>query len=147
MNPELVVSRLYHDVDIIEVAVSVWNGTFGGTVELYVAQDELEEVAEKLRGFPNSPVDQRDVSLGTFDPKLACGGASLRFFCIDRAGHVRLEVKLEGGHPLAKARQRVDLFANIDAASIDSFIPELVSLSRNNRQEAVLRFDGAVMRA
>lgn len=147
MRSELVISRLYHDVDIVEIAVTVWNGLFGGAVQLYVGQDELEKVANKLRGFPASLADEREISLGTFDPQYAGGGAFLHFFCVDRAGHAQLEVSLQSGHPLAQSRQRVELFAEIEPASIDSFIPELIALSRNDRKDATLRFAGAVIRA
>lgn len=89
MELALVIGKLYHDVDIVEVVITAWNGVFGGAVELYVGQGELERIAESLRGFPTSNKDVRELLLGTFDPKFAGGGASMGFFCLDRAGHIK----------------------------------------------------------
>ncbi len=137
---------LYQDQDIVEIAVTAWNGVFGGTVELYVGQGELEQTAKKPRGFPVSPSDTREITLGTFDSRVAGGGTLLRFFCVDMAGHARLELTLSSKHPLSKQAQRVELFADIDAASIDEFVPLLVPVSRDERTDATLHFADAVMR-
>ena len=137
---------LYQDRDIVEIAVNAWNGMFGGIVQVYVAHDELEGVANRLRGFPSSPADERNINLGTFDPKLAGGGASMRFFCTDRAGHAQLKLKLSGRNALASRPQSVELFANVEPASIDEFLPQLIALSRSTRNAAALRFADALNR-
>jgi hypothetical protein len=35
----------YHDFDVVELNVSAWNDSFGGSICLWVAQGELGEAA------------------------------------------------------------------------------------------------------
>ncbi len=84
---------LWHDEDIFNIRVSAWNGAFGGATELYAALGELGEIAKKLAGFPKNPADTRETALGAFGPEFAGGGASMRFYCVDMAGHAYLESK------------------------------------------------------
>ena len=98
---------IYKDNDLLELRVSAWNGAFGGTADVNMGIGELEATAAQLKGFPTHPADAREVMLGSFGPKTAGGGASVRFYCIDRAGHARLESKIESdpleGKPKCRA--------------------------------------------
>src|SRR6185312_7221671 len=85
----------YHDVDIVELRVSAWNGSFGGATRLYLAQGELADTATLLAGFPVDVKDKREVTLGAFGPDCAGGAMALRFFCRDRSGHCRLHITIE----------------------------------------------------
>ena len=68
---------IYDDNDVLEVRVSAWNGEFGGKADVYVAIGQLEETAEKLKGFPSDPSDRREFIFGDFGPKSAGGGVRM----------------------------------------------------------------------
>ena len=47
------VAYRYHDADVVQLNVSAWNGIFGGSTNLWVAQGELGERAEFLFHSPD----------------------------------------------------------------------------------------------
>jgi hypothetical protein len=147
MRCALAIEKLYHDLHLIEVGVTAWNGVFGGTAALYLNHDELEAAANSLRSFPVSFADRREVSLGTFDLNSAGGGAHLTFFCMDLANHTQLEITLQTDEGSGRPAQRVAMFANFDPASLDRFILQLIALSRDLHGAAVLEFSEPVNRA
>ena len=114
---------VWHDDDVVSVRVSASNGAFSGVADAYVGSDGLVLVAENLNGFPVSPSDRREVTVGAFGEGSAGGGVTLRFACTDGSGHARVEVILEGDqgsggdHP-----ETVHLFIPIEAAAVDRFV-------------------------
>jgi hypothetical protein len=64
----------YHDVDVGELRVSAWNGSFGGSTCVYVGQGDLADAATLLAGFPVSLEDKREVTFGAFGSDSAGGG-------------------------------------------------------------------------
>lgn len=77
----------HHDVEVVELTASAWNGSFGGSTYVWVAQGDLADAAKLLAGFPVSLEDKREVTFGAFGPKSAGGAMTLQFACIDGAGH------------------------------------------------------------
>ncbi len=140
MERSLVISYAYHDVDILELQVSAWNGCFGGTTKLYVGRSELGSIVEAMKGFPVDPGDKREIILGTFGAGVAGGAARLRFYCKDGAGHGMIEIQIEGDHSGRTVSESVTMNASIEAASIDSFLPELTLIGEQLSGSAVLRF-------
>ena len=67
----------YHDGDIVEITVSVWNGTFGGAANVYVEHEALSNAAGIIAGFPTSNNDHREVVLGAFGSEWAGGAVAL----------------------------------------------------------------------
>ena len=88
---------MWHDPHVVEILFRAWNGAFGGIAEIYVGLDDLTKMAEILRGFPANDSDIREVMLGTFDPKFADGGVSLRFFLTDRRGYAGEPCSVKAG--------------------------------------------------
>jgi hypothetical protein len=115
---------IYKAEDLIQVRVFAWNGTFGGTADVYVGIGRLEEIAAGLKGFPTSVADNRRITLGAFGPK-AAGGVEMRFYCADASGHTNVECKIESGSLSGKPVQSVALSLPIEAAAVDSFVSEL----------------------
>jgi hypothetical protein len=130
---------LYRDHDLVKVCVSAWNGTFGGTADVYLGANQLGEVARQLRGFPKNVSDNREVMLGTFGPESAGGGVSMRFFCIDRSGHAYVETKIESDRDAAGRVQSALLFVPIEAGALDAFVDELHTLDTEKTATAYLR--------
>lgn len=129
----------YHDVDMFQLSALAWNGEFGGTAKPYVAIGRLADAAAQLSGFPRDPSDTREVVLGAFGPKTAGGGICMRFFCIDSAGHARVEVKMESDRLSDERAQSVTLWLAVEAAAIDHFVDNLRRLERDKSGTAVLR--------
>jgi hypothetical protein len=125
----------YKDSDLLKVRISAWNGAFGGTADVYVGIGKLEEVATKLKGFPNNPSDTREITLGGFGPNWAGGGVGMRFYCTDASGHAYVESKIESG---SKPVQSVSLSLPIEAAAMDSFVDELRRVGANRSGTARL---------
>jgi hypothetical protein len=133
---------VWRDEDLFDIHVSAWNGAFGGVAELYVVIGGLEELANKLSGFPRDPKDVREVVLGSFGREFAGGAASLRFYCADRAGHSYLESKIESESESAGVVQYAIISMPIEAAAIDSFVIDLRRLERERSGTAILQGRG-----
>jgi hypothetical protein len=117
--------------DLLEVVFSCSNGYFAGQAEVYVSRDNLSDLANALRGFPSSPDDSRVFELGTFNPNHVDGGARMRFFCEDAAGHAVLEVKLRGGACQGMGEvESVAVRIAIQAAGVDDFIKQLQGMGK-----------------
>jgi hypothetical protein len=141
MEKALILSYAYHDVDILELQVSAWNGCFGGATRLYVGREELGNIVEMMKGFPLDPRDEREVILGAFGAQFAGGAARLRFYCKDSAGHAVIEVHLEGDCFGRAVTESVRMNASIEPASIDSFLPELNLIGKQLSGSAALHFE------
>ena len=129
---------IWRDEDVFKILVSVWNGEFGGTTETYAAIGGLKEIAEKLLRFPRHPTDVREVVVGSFGREFAGGAASMRFYCIDHAGHAYVEVKIESEFESAGVVQYVIISMPIEAAAVDLFVGDLSQLETERSGTAML---------
>lgn len=123
-------SYRYHDVDLVELEVFAWNGSFGGSTCLYIGQGELAETAALLAGFPVGLQDRRDVTFGKFGPEFAGGAMSLNFSCIDGAGHCQLNVSIEAAYESRDLlAQRVEMLCAFEPAALDQFVEQMRALN------------------
>jgi hypothetical protein len=136
----MIISYAYHDVDILELTVSAWNGSFGGTTRLYIGRTELKNIVEAMKGFPVDPRDEREAILGAFGTEFAGGAARLRFYSKNSAGHGMVEIQIEGNRADRTVSESVTLNASIEAASVDLFLPELELIGERLSGAATLRF-------
>lgn len=130
---------IWSDNDVIQLCVSAWNGTFGGSAEIYEAIGDLEEAAARLRGFPRNVSDMREIIFGSFDRKFAGGCVKMRFHCIDGAGHACAEASIDSNHELGGTIQTVLLSVRVEPAAIDRFIQELQRVGENRKGRAYLK--------
>lgn len=123
MNPGIEIGILWFDNDLIEVRVRASNGVFAGAADCYVARrGGLRELADGLRGFPDSADDGRTATLGSLEPGFAGGGARIRLRCVWSGGAPVAEVRLRrGDEPADEARIRVP----VEAAGIDRLVAAL----------------------
>jgi hypothetical protein len=133
---------IWQDEDLFDIRVSAWNGAFGGVAELYVAIGGIEELANKLAGFPRNPTDVREIVLGMFGREFAGGAVRMRFYCSDKAGHAYVESKIESGTESAGVVQYAIISMPIEAAAIDSFVIDLRRLERERSGTAILQGRG-----
>lgn len=130
---------IYRDHDLVEVRVSVWNGAFGGSGDVYVNTGELAELATRLHGFPSTPSDSRDLMLGAFGHESAGAGLRMKFHCVDGAGRAYVEAEVQSGDDIAGTRQSVVLSLPIEASAIDEFVDELSGLENAQCSKALLK--------
>jgi hypothetical protein len=129
----------WFDSDLIQLRISAWNGTFGGTADIYEAIGDLEEAAAQLRGFPRDPSDRRELIFGNFDRKCAGGGVRMRFHCIGGAGHSYVEATIDSNSESAGTIQTAVLSISVEAAAIDVFVRELEAVGANRAGTAFLK--------
>jgi hypothetical protein len=130
---------VYDDTDVIELRISGWNGEFGGVTDLYEGISDLQDAANKLRGFPVSPSDRREVVFGTLDRTLAGGGVKLRFHCIDGAGHAYVEATIDTNCQSGGTIQTVVFAMPLEATAIDAFVQDLERLEADRAGTAHLK--------
>jgi hypothetical protein len=78
------------------------------------------------------------LEFGTFQAGYAGGGVRMIFKCIDGAGHIQLELKMESDHNEDIPSQSVSLLLPIEAASIDTFVRELTTMDADRKATATL---------
>lgn len=100
-------TAIWFDEGRIQLCISAWNGSFGGTIEVYEAHGKLEKAAGTLAGFPLNPSDEREIVFGNFDRKSAGGGLRMRFHCVDGAGHAYVEAEMDSKYDSSGTVQTV----------------------------------------
>ena len=138
MDTGLKFSVTYRDHDLIKAHVSLSNGSFSGETDLYIGSGELGDLATQLQGFPRNTSDERSIVLGSLDPDSAGGGVSMRFYCADLSGHVRVDARMESDKDSTIDRQSVRLVVPIEPAELDSFVEQLRILNEGMSDVATL---------
>jgi hypothetical protein len=113
------------DIDLMELRVSADSGPFRGRARVYALAHQLDDLAEKFRGFPSSPEDRFHVELGGSSRHNRVLFAAR---CLDRTGRAILTVHIEegavdvkfGGHP-----QIAEIVFQFEALSADEFATAL----------------------
>ncbi len=136
------VEIIYADADLNEIRVSAWNGAFGGATDIYVKIGGLAELAAKLTGFPRDPSDVREFILGEFGREFEGGAVSMKFYCIDQAGHAYVESRIESNTESARVWQAATLAMPVEAAGIDRFVEDLRLLEKEKVGVALLEGRG-----
>jgi hypothetical protein len=130
LDSGIAVEIVWFDDDLVELRVRASNGRFAAAAELCVNLDALATLAGTLAGFPTSPADVRECTLGNFDPAAARGGVRLRLACTDALGHAAVRVTVRAaGTAFTDGRKTEDEFADltipVEPAAIDAFVEEL----------------------
>ena len=130
---------VWFDQDVIQCQVTCSNGPFRGATKIYLAHDDLSKAAETLSGFPSNIKDSRDVQLGAFESKMAGGGISMSFRCVDSVGHAVVIVRLRAdGCEGPNEPESVCLYIPVEAGSIDSFVTKARSTNDPKGAKAYL---------
>ena len=126
------------DPDYLGIEVHVSSRRYSGTAFVYSVGD-LERLASGICGFPSSASDARWVELGTKEEHIAGGYCSLRFSCIDGAGHIFLAVSIKEDRGHSDIHTSAEFGFNIEgAARIDEFVKALQSVIKERSGEAIL---------
>jgi hypothetical protein len=130
MEPGIKLSVIWNDADMVELEIAGSNGMFAGVTRSYDNPDAAIEAANVLRGFPSNGSDVREIRLGQFMPNVFRGGANLRFFCMDAAGHTAAEVEIQSDERDGP-RHSVRFLLAIEPAAIDIFVQQLQELQED----------------
>jgi hypothetical protein len=130
---------LYHDIDVIELRISVGNGRFSGSADVYVATGRLLEVCAALKGFPSNSDDERDLRFGAFGSRAACGGVRLQLKCKDLAGHPMIRATIEDGYNGREDTESSIVFIDFEPGALDDFVVALRRLEVQLKGCAELR--------
>jgi hypothetical protein len=115
----LTIEIIGSDEDLVKVRVHAGNDKFAGTIETYIAHDDLRHLAGGIRGFPISAADRREFALGQWT-----GKAHLTFRCTDGLGHAVVDIRLQDNR-FQDRQQTVNLILSVEAAAIDIFVDAL----------------------
>ncbi len=135
----LVIEINWFDEHLVELSLKARNGIFSGQTKLFANHSELNEMGDKLSGFPvPSEFETATFNLGTFDPAYTGGGASFTMKVIDSSGHIEVEVKLLSNSEESKGM--VSLTTFVEPAAIDIFCDQLKRIKLENGNSATLTF-------
>jgi hypothetical protein len=128
---------IWKDDDMFELRVRTSNSRFSGTTEVYATSDTLSDFAKKLLGFPT---DNKTLFFEA-GQKDSYSYFSMRFYCIDTAGHIGVEINLEENVSTVYRQEEKDklkLEIIVVPSAIDNFQKELLNLTINEDGIATL---------
>ncbi len=136
--PSLSVRVVYADLpDLIEIEVRVFSGDWSGMTCAYTSPPSLAEEARGLLAWTERPREQFTLDAGS---DTGIGWFQLRFYPVDRAGHLASHVNLAtsaiGGRP--EGVWRLSLEIATETASVERFARQLIAVAETLTGEAVL---------
>ncbi|MGJ8694672.1 MAG: hypothetical protein ACSHW0_19615 [Thalassotalea sp.] len=118
MQPRLEIEFLRDDPS--KIWVKACNESFAGETEQYINAQSLQDLAEKLSGFPRSNSDEVVFEIGEEGEKY--GYCLLKFYCFDSAGHTAVLVSVANDNScIAK------FTVQFEALALDMFISSMKS--------------------
>lgn len=131
--------RIVYDVlpDLIEVEARIVAGDWSGITQAYTSPHSLAQEARGLLAWTARPREEFALEAGA---DTGIGWISLRWYMVDRAGHVACHVQIATN---AEARRpqgvrRLALEFPTEPALVERFARQLVSLAESLVGEAVL---------
>ena len=137
MEPGLTITIVDPDDDYLGIEIQASNDRFAGSTWIYAGLKELSEFTDQIAGFPANAQDERTYVFGDHDPKSAGGYCSLRFRCLDQAGHPAIEIDIEDDDQ-RYTTAIAHLSFRVEAAAIDQFSKALRHIESHRSGEAVL---------
>ncbi|MEO6690377.1 MAG: hypothetical protein ABIS07_15765 [Dokdonella sp.] len=143
-NHGVAITVIWDDPDVVEVSISARSENFAGSTRVYLAHGDLKALADTLRGFPVSALDERDVEFGKFGRERAHGAARLKFYSVDASANACVEATLETPWPRAtswphgEVAETARIVVKIEAAGVDRFVSQLFAIDRETKGAAYL---------
>ena len=129
MQSGLTITAVDPDEDYLGIEVAASNKRFAGSAWIYAGVEELSELAAKMDGFPHSYEDRRTHEFGNRDPGFAGGFLSITLRCVDRAGHLAVDLVLEDDAG-RYSRAHAAFGFQTEPAALDRFIESLRNVER-----------------
>jgi hypothetical protein len=135
----LTIEAVDNDTDYLGIQIRASNGRFAGYAEIYASNNDLSEFAERIAGFPESLEDQRSYEFGSPNPAVGGGYCTLKLRCLDRTGHVAVDVVIDGKLAIAPESARFSFKA--EPSAIDQFVRSLRVVENNRTGSATIAMD------
>ena len=133
----LIITAVDTDADYLGIEIHASNDRFAGSAWIYAGLEELSECAGKIEGFPRAYEDHRAHEFGTRDSSFAGGFCGITLRCLDRAGHVGVDVLIQDDDSRYAPAQAQFSFRT-EAAAVDQFTERLRIIERDRRGTASL---------
>jgi hypothetical protein len=122
---------------MFELEVIASNGRYFGMTEVYDTSDTLTKFANSLKGYPTND----DILLHEAGEKDSYAYFAMKFYCIDNAGHVGVQINLEDNVATEyrqEEKNKMTLEIIVEPNAIDNFQKELLSLALKQDGIAIL---------
>jgi hypothetical protein len=128
---------IWKDDDMFELRVTASNGRYFGITEVYETSESLGDFADLLYGFPKDNL----TLFHKMGAKDSYAYFSMKYYCIDNAGHLGIELNLEENVSTAYRngeKDKLKLEIIVEPSAIDNFQRELKHLATNQEGKAIL---------
>ena len=141
MKPGIRITRLWFDVDVVELRICVSDGTSSFSNDVYVDHDTFKEAVSSLQMFRNhSHGGLLNLQFGEFGPEFAKGAFHARFQLL-MPGRLFVTCRQESGFEEfanKKVASKATLYVKSEPVLLDRFIEEMVALVARTSAEAEL---------
>ena len=128
---------IWKDDEMFELRVTASNGRYFGITEVYETSESLDHFAELLFGFPKNNL----TLFHEMDKKNSYAYFSMKYYCINNAGHLGIEINLEENVSTEyrnEEKDKLKLEIIVEPSAIDNFQKALKQLARNQEGKATL---------
>jgi hypothetical protein len=128
---------IWKDDEMFELRVTASNGRYFGITEVYETSESLDHFAELLFGFPKNNL----TLFHEMGKKNSYAYFSMKYYCIDNAGHLGIEINLEENVSTEyrnEEKDKLKLEIIVEPSAIDNFQKALKQLARNQEGKATL---------
>jgi hypothetical protein len=134
---QLSVAVVYVDEHLIQLEARVDAGNWRGRAQAYTVPEEVATFAKALQEFAEAAVVSAEFSAGDDN---GIGLIGMRFYRIDRSGHVALYIRLATGHMPPRPEQVSRLWMEVRAETwgVSQFAKQLAELARAQSGRASL---------
>jgi hypothetical protein len=140
-TPSITFTRIWHDDDVVELAVKVRDDASSFTTNVYVGHQQLKSVVEDLEGFRTKVHGGLyDLTLGGFGPEYANGAFHARFH-FRSPGRLYVSTRQESDFTEFAVRSvasEAKLYLVTEPILLDNFISELACLASESAEQATL---------
>ena len=131
---------IWKDNDMFELQVKASNDCYMGTTNVYDTKESLSSFAQLLKGYPKDN-NVLFYQAGQKDNNDSYAYFSMKFYCIDNAGHVGVQINLEENVATEyrpEEKDKVILEILVEPAAIDRFQKDLFDLATKEDGQAIL---------
>ena len=140
-TPSITFTKIWHDDDVVELAVQVRDDASSFTNNVYVGHRQLQSVVEELEGFRSHVHGGLyDLNLGSFGPEYANGAFHARFH-FRSPGRLFVSTRQESGFTefaVGRVASQAQLYLVTEPILLDNFIAELGRLASQSTEQASL---------
>jgi hypothetical protein len=136
---ELTLEVVYHDEHLIELRCQIAFDGWSGIAQACTTQGELQGFADMVKQFGENPKSPAELEAGADN---GIGLIGLRFYVLNRSGHIRCHVQLASGNVNTPCRpEEIWRFAAevpTESGLIVAFAKQLTSVAKTLKGTAIL---------